>query len=119
MNSISPRSTPWKRSALLAGLCLPLLTGVAFGADTPANWKKHCASCHGPDGKGQTKAGKKAGVKDQTDPEYQKGLTDEKMFASIKEGLKEDSKVKMQPFAGKLNDEEIKALVGHIRSFAK
>lgn len=103
--------------ALIAALVLA--AGVAPAADVAENWTKHCASCHGKDGKGETKAGRKAGVKDQTDAKYQEGLTDEKMFTAIKSGLKEDGKEKMKPFAEKLTDDEIKALIGRVRSFKK
>ncbi len=37
-------------------------------ADAKENWEKNCAKCHGADGKGDTKMGKKVGVKDYTDP---------------------------------------------------
>ena len=43
----------------------------------------------------------------------------EKMFKAVKEGLKEDGKEKMKPFAEKLKDDEIKALVAHVRSLKK
>jgi len=88
-------------------------------ADVQANWAKHCASCHGKDGKGQTKAGRMAGVKDQTDAQYQSGLTDDKMFAAIKDGLTADGKEKMKPFKDKLSADEIKALVAHVRTLKK
>jgi cytochrome c553 len=91
---------------------------AASAADVQANWTKHCASCHGKDGKGQTKAGKLAGVKDQTDAQYQASLKDDKMFKSIKEGIKEGEKIKMKPAEG-LSDDEIKALIAHVRSFKK
>lgn len=101
-------------------VCLvSVIAGLACGADLQANWTKHCAACHGKDGKGQTKAGKLAGVKDQTDPAYQATLKDDKMFQSIKAGLKEGDKEKMKPFAEKLTDEEIKALIAHVRTFKK
>ena len=95
------------------------LAAASQAADVAANWTKHCASCHGKTGKGDTKAGKQAGVKDQTDPAYQASLKDDKMFESIKAGLKEDGKEKMKPFAEKLTDEEIKALVAHVRTLKK
>lgn len=104
---------------LTATLTAHLLAGTALAADVQANWTKHCASCHGKDGKGQTKAGKMAGAKDQTDATYQATLKDDKMFASIKQGLKEDGKEKMKPFGDKLSDDEIKALIAHVRSFKK
>ena len=60
-----------------------------------------------------------AGVKDQTDAQYQATLKDDKMMKAIKEGLKEGAKEKMKPFGDKLSDEEIKALIAHVRSFKK
>jgi len=108
-----------KRPMLVAALCLPLLTGVALGADAAANWKKHCGSCHGPDGKGETKAGKKAGAKDMTDAAYGKDRTDEQMLVSLRDGMEVDGKEAMKPFAKKLTEEEMKALVGFVRAFQK
>lgn len=92
---------------------------VLFAADVAENWTKHCAACHGPDGKGKTKAGRMAGVKDQTAPAYQAALTDAKMFQSLKDGLKDGDKEKMKPFKDKLSDDEIKALVAQVRQLKK
>ena len=109
-----------KKLTLLTAALVPILLACpSWAADVQANWAKHCASCHGKDGKGQTKAGKMAGVKDQTDAQYQAGLKDDKMFAAIKDGLKEDGKEKMKPFKDKLSDDEIKALIAHVRSLKK
>jgi len=95
-----------------------LASSAALAADAAENWSKHCAACHGKDGKGQTKAGKMAGSKDMTDAAYQAGLKDEKMFSSIKDGTKDKSgKDVMKPFAAKLSDDEIKALVARVRAF--
>jgi|SRR4051812_11489653 cytochrome c553 len=101
-------------AALVAGsLC-------ARAADATENWNKLCASCHGKDGKAQTKAGKMAETKDLTDATYQASFTDDQAEKQIKEGLKDKSgKDRMKPFAGKLTDDEIKALVAHARSFKK
>ncbi len=105
---------------LVAATFVPFLfASPSRAAEAQANWTKHCASCHGKDGKGETKAGRMAGVKDQTDAKYQTGLTDEKMFAAIKDGLKEGDKEKMKPFKDKLSDDEIEALVAQVRSFKK
>jgi cytochrome c6 len=105
--------------ALLAAISLSFLGATGFGAEVAENWAKHCASCHGNDGKGQTKADRMAGVKDQTDAQYQATLKDEKTFTSIKEGLKEGEKEKMKPFKDKLSDDEIKALIARVRAFKK
>jgi mono/diheme cytochrome c family protein len=92
---------------------------VALAADGAALWDQHCASCHGKDGKGQTKMGQKAGVKDYSDAKVQAGVDDAKAFKSTKEGLIEDGKTKMKPFAEKLSDEEIKATIAHLRTLKK
>ena len=89
-------------------------------AETAGNWTKHCAACHGADGKGQTKAGKKADVKDLTDAKYQATFTDEQMFKQIKEGMKDkNGKEKMKAFGGALSDDEIKGLVAFVRGVKK
>jgi cytochrome c553 len=90
----------------------------ALAADVQENWTKNCSSCHGKDGKGQTKAGRMAEAKDLTDAKAQAAFTDEQAFKQIKEGLKDkNGKERMKPFADKLGDDEIKALVAHIRTF--
>ncbi|MDA1275057.1 MAG: cytochrome c [Verrucomicrobia bacterium] len=105
-----------KKLILITATLLVAAT-VSLRADVTENWKKNCASCHGNDGKGNTKAGKKAKVKDMTEAKYQEALTDEKMAKQIKEGMKEDGKEIMKPFGDKLTDDEIKALVAYVRKF--
>ena len=106
-------------TAALLGLCLAAPT-LIHAADATETWSKNCASCHGKDGAGHTKAGRLLGVKDLTDAQYQKGFTDADAFKDVKEGLKDkDGKDKMKPFADKLSDDEIKGLVAYIRTLAK
>ena len=88
-------------------------------AEMKANWDKHCMKCHGADGKGNTKMGKQSGVKDYTDPKVQAEMKDENAVKIIKEGIVEKGKKKMEPYGNKLNDDEIKALIAHMRSFKK
>ena len=88
-------------------------------ADVKENYAEHCKKCHGEDGKGQTKMGLKSGCKDYTDAKVQADLKDDKAFKSIKEGMKDGDKELMKPFADKLSDDEIKALVAHMRTFKK
>lgn len=111
-----------------------LVTAVAFGAtqaraedaatgsatDVPALWKKNCASCHGEDGKGQTKAGKQKKVEDLTNPEVRAKFEREKMIKSIKEGKKDDAgKERMKPYADKLSEAEIASLADYILNTLK
>ncbi|MBI5388275.1 MAG: c-type cytochrome [Verrucomicrobia bacterium] len=88
-------------------------------ADVKENYDANCKKCHGEDGKGDTKMGKKAGCKDYTDPKVQAEMKDDKAFKAIKEGLKDGDKELMKGFAEKLSDDEIKALVAHMKSFKK
>lgn len=108
-----------KTMILLAGALFIASVMTSRGADVKEVWEKNCASCHGKDGKGETKAGKKAQVKDLTDAAYQGTFTDEKMFKQIKEGMKENGKERMKPFGDKLSDDEIKALIAYVKAFKK
>ena len=87
-------------------------------ADAKENWEKNCTKCHGPDGKGDTKMGKKLEIKDFTDAKVQAALKDDAMLKSIKEGVKDGEKVRMKAAEG-LSDEEMKALVTYVRAFKK
>jgi mono/diheme cytochrome c family protein len=105
---------------ILQVVAVCLIAGSGLGADVKDNWTKHCASCHGKAGKGDTKAGKKADVKDLTDSKYQAAFTDEQMFKQIKEGMKDkNGKERMKPFSGILADDEINALVAFVRTLKK
>lgn len=90
-----------------------------MAADAKANYDKECAKCHGADGRGQTKMGKQSGAKDYTDPKVQAEFDDAKAMKVIKEGVKDGAKEKMKPYAEKFNDEDIKALIAHVRAFKK
>ena len=81
------------------------------------NWDKDCAMCHGKDGKGQTTIGRKLQIKDFTDSKAQASFTDADAAKAIKEGITKDGQLKMKAFGDKLSDDEIKALVTHVRSF--
>lgn len=98
--------------------CALLMAGALRAADAKETWDKNCAKCHGEDGKGQTKMGAKLGVKDYTDAKVQAEMKDEKMLKAIKEGVREDDKTKMKAFSD-LSDDEVKALIAHVRAFKK
>ena len=103
-------------------LSLALITVTVLSAraeEAKALFDKHCAKCHGPDGKGDTKMGKKLGAKDYTDPKVQAALTDDAAFKAIKDGFKtEEGKKVMQAVEG-LSDDDIKGLVAYLRTFKK
>src|SRR5881394_1269594 len=85
----------------------------AAAADAKAIYEKSCAKCHGADGKGDTKMGKKLGCKDYSDAKVQADLKDEAATKAIKEGLNDkDGKILMKPAEG-LSDGDIKDLVAY------
>ena len=95
-----------------------LMAGVAVMLAAPAaeNWENHCAKCHGADGKGQTKAGRKLDVRDYTDPKFQAELKDAEMIKVTSDGVKDKAgKERMKGYKDELSAEEIKELVAHIR----
>lgn len=92
-----------------------LTAPIVARADAPTHWTALCASCHGKDGAGHTRAGKLVGTKDLTNAAYQKTFTDDQAFADLKNGLDKDGKTKMKPFADKLTDADIRELVAYVR----
>lgn len=101
---------------------LALATAMAIAAPPSAeeNYKKHCSKCHGPDGKAQTRLGKRSGAKDLTDPKGLAKLSDEEVFRTIKHGRKDkNGNETMDPFGADLSDLEITALVGYVRRFSR
>ncbi len=102
-------------TAVLLLLCIALVPGLR-AASAADNWADNCASCHGEDGKAQTKQGKKLKIRDYTDAAVQAELKDEEMIKAITEGVKEDGKKRMDGFGADLSAQEIKDLVAHIRS---
>lgn len=101
-------------------LLAPLaLAAAAYAADVATNWTEHCAKCHGADGKGQTKMGRKLSIGDLSDPAVQAKFTDQQAFDAIKSGVTDEKgKTRMKPAEG-LSDEEMQALVAHVRTLKK
>jgi cytochrome c6 len=107
-----------KKAMLLTMTACAAMIVSASAADVKENWEKSCAKCHGEDGKGDTKMGKKLEIKDFTDAKYQESLKDDAMLKAIKEGVKDGDKTRMKAVEG-LSDEEMKALVAYVRKFKK
>lgn len=82
-------------------------------ADAAADYKAKCATCHGPDGKGDTAMGKTMKVKDLGSAEVQK-QSDADMTTIIEKGKKP-----MPGYEGKLTKEQIDGLVKYVRSLKK
>ena len=96
-----------------------LTTASVFAADAKENWDQLCAKCHGADGAGNTKMGKKLKVKDYTDAKVQSEFTDEQIAKVTAEGSTKDGKELMKGFKDDLSPTDISALVGYIRQMKK
>ncbi len=98
---------------LAAGL---IAVGSAFAASPAENYENQCAKCHGADGKGQTKVGKRLNLRDMTTEAYKKELDDAKALASLKEGIKKDGKEIKKSYASEFSDADLKGLIAYVRT---
>ncbi|MDB4936914.1 MAG: hypothetical protein JWP87_3886 [Labilithrix sp.] len=73
-------------------------------------WRNQCQSCHGPGGHGDGPQGPMFKAQDLSRDDWQAGIKDEQIAASIQNG-----KGRMPKF--ELPDEIVKGLVGRVRSF--
>jgi len=99
---------------LIVGCSFVFLASVCTRADDSGGlYKTKCAACHGPDGKGETSMGKMMKVRDLASEDVQK-QTDADLTNIVSNG-----KAKMPAYKGKLTDDQIKQLVGFIRTLKK
>jgi cytochrome c6 len=93
-----------------------IVAAVLVAAPAAENWENHCAKCHGADGKGQTKAGRKLNVRDYTDPKVQAEMKDADMIKATADGIKDKAgKERMKGYKDELSAKEIEELVAYIR----
>ncbi len=96
-----------------------ILLGASFAISAQAQqsgeatYKAKCAMCHGADGTASTPVGKSMKLRSLKSPEDVKA-TDDVLFKDTKDGVG-----KMQGYAGKLNDAQIKDVVTYIRTLQK
>ena len=83
-------------------------------ANPAQNYAKHCASCHGSDGRAKTLKGKLKHARNLADSEWQEKVSDERIFNSIMNG-----KGKMPAYSKKLSQEDIDGLVNYVRGLKK
>ena len=102
------------RAILVVMVITLALSTWTFADDAGADvYKAKCASCHGPDGKGDTAMGKKLNLKDLASADVQK-QSDADLTTVIEKGKKP-----MPGYEGKLTKEQITDLVKYIRAFLK
>lgn len=105
---------------IVAGALIAAGAAFVFAAPAAENWENHCAKCHGADGKGQTKVGKKLQVKDYTVAAEQAKFTDADAVKATADGVKDQNgKERMKGFKDELSAKEIDELVAYIRKFKK
>jgi mono/diheme cytochrome c family protein len=107
------------RTTILAAALLIPATTTTMAAGAAKNYSKKCASCHGKDGSGKTKMGKKSGARDYRSAKVQGSFSDAEGIAAIKNGVKKKGKEKMKAYASKYSEAEIKALLQYVRAFKK
>ena len=83
--------------------------------DARALFAKHCAICHGSDGRAKTSRGKRTHTRNLADLEWQDSVSDERIFNSINNGRSSN----MPRFNKKLSDSQIDALVSYVRQFKR
>ena len=77
-------------------------------------YARHCASCHGPQGKGDGGMALAGGApSDLTDEAWDYGATDGEIFTAIRDGVSAD----MLAYKDKLNDQQLWQIVHLIRSW--
>ena len=74
-------------------------------------YSKHCASCHGKDGRSKTFKAKLNHARNLTEEGWQEAVSDERIFNSIANGRGG----KMPAFSKKMNEAEIDSLVLLVR----
>jgi len=103
----------------VVAITFPLLIGkVTIAANnqlsTSEIYAKHCASCHGKDGRARTFKAKLNHARDLTDPLWQDEVSDERLFNSIMNGKK-----KMPAYRKKLSEGQVNSLIAYVRTLAR
>ena len=94
----------------------PTRNGKAGAAVTDAKvlFARHCATCHGQDGRAKTFKARFNHARNLTDQRWQTGVSDEHLFNSISRG-----RGRMPAWGGKLTETEIEALVAYVRQLGR
>jgi cytochrome c6 len=116
-------ATSIKKLAQYAAICLTvglLAAGFSRAAAAAAaddagktTFEANCSICHGEDGSGDTPIGMSLEIPDLRSDEVQK-LSDTELINIVTNG-----KDPMPSFKGKLTADEIKGVIGYVRTFAK
>ncbi len=102
-------------SFLFVSLSVALPVAANVERPAPQLYRRHCVSCHGPDGRSKTSKGKFSHARDLTDAQWQEDVTDERIFNSIMNGR--NVRGNMPAFSKKLKETEVESLVNFVRKF--
>jgi cytochrome c6 len=111
MQSLTARA--WIRPILVAAVLCLTVPALRAQSASETLYKSKCAMCHAADGSGNSPAGKSMKVPDLRSDAAQK-LTDAQLTDILTNG-----KQPMPGYKDKLKADEIKGLVGYVRSLAK
>lgn len=106
------------RSAIVAiWISVCPLAASSVGAEAGLKlFKKHCAPCHGQDGRARTRVARVLGVKDLTKSK----IGESEIKSQILRGKKgNDGKQKMPSFEDALSEQEIEKLIEIVKKFRK
>ncbi|MFB3915532.1 MAG: cytochrome c [Terriglobales bacterium] len=93
-----------------------VLSATRVAADTGTQiFDKHCAKCHGADGRAKTEAAIKMKVSNLRSGDVQ-GLSDAQLYDSVAYGKKHKQYPHAYLYKG-LTERDIRAVVAHIRTF--
>jgi len=105
---------PGRGRLVLAAALLAAAAGSLRAGDGPAIYQAQCAACHGPDGRGLTREGKRLGAHDLAESR----IPDAEIARRITEGTKDATgRVRMPAFRDQLDDAEIRDLVLAVKAF--
>ncbi len=95
----------------------PTTAEPVIGVSASKLYSKHCADCHGKDGRAQTSKGRFSHARDLTDAKWQDDVSDARIFNSIMNGR--NVRGNMPAFSDKLNQQDTDALVSFVRNLKK
>jgi mono/diheme cytochrome c family protein len=101
------------------GTAVLLLSLNSFADEAPdgaAIYRGKCKSCHGADGRADTKIGRQGKIEDFSTAKWQAEFTDAKILEVLRDGVKN---TKMKSYKDRLTQAELDAVSKHLRTFAK
>jgi mono/diheme cytochrome c family protein len=107
--------------ALVSILFLPTKELRSQNSNAPRSagelYQLHCRTCHGVDGRSNTRKGRLNHARNLADPAWQDDVSDERIFNSIMNGR--SVRGEMPAFGKKITEAEADSLVTYVRNLKK